>query len=167
MSCQPAITTVSVGQSARYTIHQKLSACANNGFKAAELFYDDLEALASSHSRLTQPTRDELLSAARQIRAGASATASPTASSLPDRRHNLRSDSLRTPVADSQKSRFIGPTVATVPVRVRHDWGASIRDFARQLQDQATDMIMRELGNEAGGIHDYLRENKLLWKLST
>jgi hypothetical protein len=158
MTCQPAITTVSLGQSARYTIHQKLSACANNGFKAAELFYDDLEALASSHSRLTQPTRDELLSAARQIRALCDVLQirilnlqplrfyeglidrrrrererdrSPTASSLPDRRHNLRSDSLRTPVADSQNSGFIGPTIATIPVRVRHDWGASIRDFAR------------------------------------
>ncbi|KAL5358109.1 xylose isomerase-like protein [Aspergillus floccosus] len=69
MSCQPAITTVSLGQSGRYTIHHKLSACAHNGFKAVELFYDDLEALASSHSKLIQPTRDELLSAARQIRA--------------------------------------------------------------------------------------------------
>ncbi|GFF50575.1 3-dehydroshikimate dehydratase [Aspergillus udagawae] len=69
MSCQPAIATVSLGQSGRYTIHQKLSACANNGFKAIELFYDDLEALASSLSRSTRPTRDDLLNAARQIRA--------------------------------------------------------------------------------------------------
>ncbi|GFF55149.1 nonribosomal peptide synthetase 8 [Aspergillus udagawae] len=35
----------------------------------------------------------------------------------------------------------IGPTIATVPVRVRLDWGASIRDFVCQLQHQATDMI--------------------------
>ncbi|GFG26202.1 3-dehydroshikimate dehydratase [Aspergillus udagawae] len=69
MSCQPAIATVSLGQSGRYNIHQKLSACANNGFKAIELFYDDLEALASSLSRSTRPTRDDLLNAARQIRA--------------------------------------------------------------------------------------------------
>ncbi|KAG2413138.1 hypothetical protein HFD88_002327 [Aspergillus terreus] len=69
MSCQPAITTVSLGQSGRYTIHHKLFACAKNGFKAVELFYDDLEALACSHSKLVQPTRNELLSAARQIRA--------------------------------------------------------------------------------------------------
>ncbi|KAL5358103.1 hypothetical protein BJX96DRAFT_173136 [Aspergillus floccosus] len=36
---------------------------------------------------------------------------------------------------------IIGPTIATVPVRVRLDWGTSIRDFVRQLQHQATDMI--------------------------
>ncbi|KAF7590781.1 hypothetical protein BBP40_002397 [Aspergillus hancockii] len=68
MPCQPAITTISLGQSGRYGIHQKLSACARHGFRAIELFYDDLEALARSQSKSTKPTRDELLSAARQIR---------------------------------------------------------------------------------------------------
>lgn len=68
MSCQPAITTVSLGESGRYSIHQKLFACARHGFKAIELFYDDLEALACSQSTLSQPTRDDLLLAARQIR---------------------------------------------------------------------------------------------------
>jgi len=36
---------------------------------------------------------------------------------------------------------IIGPTIATVPVRVQIDWAAPIRDFARQLQRQMTDMI--------------------------
>ncbi|KAH6708906.1 hypothetical protein BKA61DRAFT_696822 [Leptodontidium sp. MPI-SDFR-AT-0119] len=45
----------------------------------------------------------------------------------------------QSPVAGIQD--IIGPTIATVPVRVQIDWAASIRDFARQLQQQATDMI--------------------------
>ncbi|GAP90069.2 putative nonribosomal peptide synthase [Rosellinia necatrix] len=36
---------------------------------------------------------------------------------------------------------IIGPTISTVPVRVKIDWGASIETFLRQLQQQATDMI--------------------------
>ncbi|KAJ9303269.1 hypothetical protein DTO271G3_643 [Paecilomyces variotii] len=36
---------------------------------------------------------------------------------------------------------IIGPTIATVPVRVQIDWNCSIHDFVRQLQQQATDMI--------------------------
>ncbi|KAI1814968.1 hypothetical protein GGS20DRAFT_374477 [Poronia punctata] len=36
---------------------------------------------------------------------------------------------------------IIGPTIATVPVRVQIDWTAPIRDFARQLQRQLTGMI--------------------------
>ena len=39
---------------------------------------------------------------------------------------------------------IIGPTIATVPVRVQIDWAKSILDFARQLQQQATDMISFE-----------------------
>jgi 4-hydroxyphenylpyruvate dioxygenase len=69
MPCQPAISTISLGQSGRYSIHQKLAACAHYNFKAIELFYDDLEALARSQSKLAQPTRDDLLGAAREIRA--------------------------------------------------------------------------------------------------
>ncbi|KAI4194390.1 MAG: hypothetical protein LQ350_007785 [Teloschistes chrysophthalmus] len=36
---------------------------------------------------------------------------------------------------------IVGPTIATVPIRVQIDWTASIGDFGRQLQQQATDMI--------------------------
>lgn len=43
------------------------------------------------------------------------------------------------PVAGIQD--IVGPTIATVPIRVQINWAASIRDFARQLQQQATDMI--------------------------
>ncbi|KAI9372444.1 hypothetical protein BJX61DRAFT_507131, partial [Aspergillus egyptiacus] len=43
------------------------------------------------------------------------------------------------PVARIQD--IIGPTIATVPVRVRLNWGTSIGDFARGLQHQATEMI--------------------------
>lgn len=67
MPCQPAISTISLGQSGRYSIHMKLAACTYYNFKAIELFYDDLDALARSKS--AQPTRDDLLMAAREIRA--------------------------------------------------------------------------------------------------
>ncbi|KAI8633600.1 hypothetical protein F5Y19DRAFT_414203 [Xylariaceae sp. FL1651] len=43
------------------------------------------------------------------------------------------------PVAGIQD--IIGPTIATVPVRIQIDWTASIRDFVRQLQQQAIEMI--------------------------
>jgi amino acid adenylation domain-containing protein len=43
------------------------------------------------------------------------------------------------PVAGIQD--IIGPTIATVPVRIKIDWATSIKDFARQLQQQAADMI--------------------------
>ncbi|OJJ35405.1 hypothetical protein ASPWEDRAFT_51457 [Aspergillus wentii DTO 134E9] len=71
MKCQPAITTVSLGLSNRFNILDKLTQAALHGFSAIELFYDDLEALASSLSpppHSSPPLRHSLLQAAHQIR---------------------------------------------------------------------------------------------------
>ncbi|PKY07878.1 putative 4-hydroxyphenylpyruvate dioxygenase [Aspergillus campestris IBT 28561] len=76
MPCQPAITTVSLGQSQTYTIQEKLHACAKHNIHGIELFYDDLEALARSSSpsitlcadpHTQQPPKEALLNAATQI----------------------------------------------------------------------------------------------------
>ncbi|PLN82540.1 putative 4-hydroxyphenylpyruvate dioxygenase [Aspergillus taichungensis] len=71
MPCQPAITTVSLGQSPTYTIQEKLDACAQHNIHAIELFYDDLEALARSSTLCTdphvEPSQEALLTAASQI----------------------------------------------------------------------------------------------------
>jgi 4-hydroxyphenylpyruvate dioxygenase len=46
MSCKPSITTVSLGSAHLHDIRGKLHEVARHQFKAVELFYDDLEALA-------------------------------------------------------------------------------------------------------------------------
>ena len=70
MRYMPAITTVSLGQSSRYTIQEKLYAASRHGIHGVELFYDDLESLARSHSISEQhcSSREELLNAAREVR---------------------------------------------------------------------------------------------------
>lgn len=69
MQCRPAITTVSLGQSSLFPIETKLVQAARLGFKAIELFYDDLEALAKKRCPTEEePGRPELLWAAREIR---------------------------------------------------------------------------------------------------
>ena len=70
----PALTTVSLGQSSRYSIQEKLYAAARYSIHGVELFYDDLESLARSrpHSHATseqhRPSREELLNAAHEVR---------------------------------------------------------------------------------------------------
>lgn len=70
----PALTTVSLGQSSRYSIQEKLYAAARYSIHGVELFYDDLESLARSrpHSHSTseqhRPSREELLNAAHEVR---------------------------------------------------------------------------------------------------
>ena len=69
MQCRPAITTVSLGQSSLFPIQEKLVQAARRGFKAVELFYDDLESLARKRCLTDEePGRPELLWAAREIR---------------------------------------------------------------------------------------------------
>lgn len=69
MQCKPAITTISLGQSNLFPIQDKLAQAARCGFKAIELFYDDLEALARKRCpEREEPRRPELLWAAREIR---------------------------------------------------------------------------------------------------
>lgn len=69
MQCGPAITTISLGQSSLFPIQEKLVQAARCGFKAIELFYDDLEALARKRClNGEEPRRPELLWAAREIR---------------------------------------------------------------------------------------------------
>ncbi|CAG8891425.1 unnamed protein product [Penicillium nalgiovense] len=71
MDCKPAITTVSLGSSKFHSITDKIDEAARNGFKAIELFIDDLEALAKDISptpATSAPSRDSVLAAAQQIR---------------------------------------------------------------------------------------------------
>lgn len=75
MRYMPALTTVSLGQSSRYTIQEKLYAASRYGIHGVELFYDDLESLARSHSHSHSiseqqhcSSREELLNAAREVR---------------------------------------------------------------------------------------------------
>jgi len=71
MDCKPAITTVSLGSCKFHSIIDKIDAAAQNGFKAIELFFDDLEALARDISPAPTafvPPRDSILAAAHQIR---------------------------------------------------------------------------------------------------
>lgn len=72
MECKPAITTVSLGSCKFHSITDKINEAARNGFKAIELFIDDLEALAKDITPIPAtlvPSRDSVLSAAHQIRA--------------------------------------------------------------------------------------------------
>jgi 4-hydroxyphenylpyruvate dioxygenase len=71
MHCEPAITTVSLGSCKFHNITVKIDEAARNGFKAIELFVDDLEALArdiSPEPGAFAPSRDSILAAASQIR---------------------------------------------------------------------------------------------------
>jgi 4-hydroxyphenylpyruvate dioxygenase len=71
MDCKPAITTVSLGSCEFHSITDKIDEAARNGFKAIELFIDDLEALAKDISPTpanSAPSRDSVLAAARRIR---------------------------------------------------------------------------------------------------
>ncbi|KAJ6140260.1 hypothetical protein N7471_006746 [Penicillium samsonianum] len=71
MDCQPAITTVSLGSCKFHSITVKIDEAARNGFKAIELFIDDLESLARDISPAPAthaPSRDSVLAAAHQIR---------------------------------------------------------------------------------------------------
>ncbi|KAJ5212998.1 hypothetical protein N7449_000167 [Penicillium cf. viridicatum] len=71
MECKPAITTVSLGSCKFHSITDKIDEAARNGFKAIELFIDDLEALARDISPVPAtlvPSRDSVLAAAHQIR---------------------------------------------------------------------------------------------------
>jgi 4-hydroxyphenylpyruvate dioxygenase len=71
MNCEPAITTVSLGSSEYHSITVKIEAAARNGFKAIELFIDDLEALArdiSLEPGILAPSRESILAAASRIR---------------------------------------------------------------------------------------------------
>lgn len=67
MRYMPALTTVSLGQSSRYSIQEKLYAAAKHDIHGVELFYDDLETFARARAN-SSPSREELLSAARKIR---------------------------------------------------------------------------------------------------
>ncbi|KAJ6119102.1 hypothetical protein N7471_013053 [Penicillium samsonianum] len=71
MDCNPAITTVSLGSCNFHSITKKIDEAARNGFKAIELFIDDLEALArsiSSTPATSVPSHESVLAAAHQIR---------------------------------------------------------------------------------------------------
>ncbi|CAI7617606.1 unnamed protein product [Penicillium crustosum] len=71
MECKPAITTVSLGSYKFHSIIDKIDEAARNGFKAIELFIDDLEALARDINPVPAnfaPSRDSVLAAAHQIR---------------------------------------------------------------------------------------------------
>ncbi|KAJ5200544.1 hypothetical protein N7491_008649 [Penicillium cf. griseofulvum] len=71
MDCKPAITTVSLGSCNFHSITKKIDEAARNGFKAIELFIDDLETLArdiSSAPATSIPSRESVLAAAHQIR---------------------------------------------------------------------------------------------------
>lgn len=71
MECKPAITTVSLGSYKFHSIIDKIDEAARNGFKAVELFIDDLEALARDINPVPAnfaPSRDSVLAAAHQIR---------------------------------------------------------------------------------------------------
>ena len=66
------------------------------------------------------------------------------------------------PVADME--RIIGPTITTVPVRVRLDYSQSVQDLLHTLQIQATEMIsfehtgiqnIRRLGSDAQAACDF------------
>lgn len=71
MECKPAITTVSLGACKYHSISDKVDEAAKNGFKAIELFIDDLEAFARairpSPGNAT-PSRKAVLAAAQEIR---------------------------------------------------------------------------------------------------
>lgn len=63
----PALTTVSLGQSNRYSVQEKLYAAAKHGIHEVELFYDDLESFARTQTT-NSPSREELLNAAHKVR---------------------------------------------------------------------------------------------------
>lgn len=69
MQCKPAIATISLGQCGLFSIQEKLYRASEYGFRAVELFYDDLEALARSQSSSPTPSRADLVAAAAQVRA--------------------------------------------------------------------------------------------------
>ncbi|KAJ5869159.1 hypothetical protein N7455_004100 [Penicillium solitum] len=71
MECKLAITTISLESCKFHSITDKIDEAARNGFKAIELFIDDLEALARDIKPVPAtlvPSRDSVLAAAHQIR---------------------------------------------------------------------------------------------------
>lgn len=68
MQCKPTIATISLGECGLFSVQEKLYRAAEYGFRAIELFYDDLEALGRSQSSSSTPSRADLVAAAADIR---------------------------------------------------------------------------------------------------
>ncbi|KAJ5899990.1 hypothetical protein N7495_004734 [Penicillium taxi] len=71
MECKPAITTVSLGSCNFHNILDKIGKASKHGFKAIEVFMDDLESLAKEINSIpatSEAPRESILAAAHQVR---------------------------------------------------------------------------------------------------